>query len=156
MQTAFLFNYAGAPWLTQYWSRQVVNKVYSDLSPDYGYSGDEDQGLMGSLAVLMKMGLFSMDGGTRQDPVYELGSPIFDQIKIHLDQDYYPGKEMIINLNNQSESNVYIQAAQWNSKTLNNCWIYHRDLINGGELILELGAEPNKEWGIGEPVPPME
>ncbi|NND31043.1 MAG: glycoside hydrolase family 92 protein, partial [Saprospiraceae bacterium] len=62
MQTAFIFNHAGAPWLTQYWSRKVVEKVYNDLSPESGYSGDEDQGLMGSLAVLMKLGLFSMDG----------------------------------------------------------------------------------------------
>lgn len=51
IQTAFLFNYSGAPWLTQYWSRQVVEKVYSGISPKYGYSGDEDQGLMGSLSV---------------------------------------------------------------------------------------------------------
>lgn len=156
MQTAFLFNHAGSPWLTQYWSRQVIEKVYNDLSPDYGYSGDEDQGLMGSLAVLMKMGLFSMDGGARQDPVYELGSPIFDEIKIHLDADYYPGKEILIRVNNQSENNVYIQSAQWKGKPLVNCWIYHREFIEGGDLLIQLGSEPKKEWGIGESIPEME
>ena len=88
MQMAYLFNYAGAPWLTQYWSRAVIDSVYSGLSPHFGYSGDEDQGLMGSLSVLMKMGIFTMRGGTELDPVYEIGSPIFDEITIHLDQNW--------------------------------------------------------------------
>lgn len=62
MQTPFLFNYAGKPWLTQYWTRQLIDSVYAGISPQKGYSGDEDQGLMGSLAVLLKIGLFSTDG----------------------------------------------------------------------------------------------
>jgi predicted alpha-1,2-mannosidase len=69
IQTAFLFNYSGSPWLTQYWSRKIVDAVYSGLSPDSGYSGDEDQGLMGSLAVLMKIGIFSVNGGTAIEPI---------------------------------------------------------------------------------------
>ncbi len=67
-QAAFIFNYAGAPWLTQYWSREVVNEAFSALTPEQGYNGDEDQGLMGSLSVLMKIGLFQMTGGVEEDP----------------------------------------------------------------------------------------
>ncbi|MBD3660967.1 MAG: glycoside hydrolase family 92 protein, partial [Arenibacter algicola] len=78
IQTAFVFNQLDRPDLAQFWSRKVVDKVFSGLSPATGYNGDEDQGLMGSLSVLMKIGLFQMNGGTENDPVYELGSPIFD------------------------------------------------------------------------------
>ncbi|MFO7932917.1 MAG: glycoside hydrolase family 92 protein [Bacteroidales bacterium] len=39
MHTAFIFNYAGAPWLTQKWSRLVTDSVYSGISPQKGYSG---------------------------------------------------------------------------------------------------------------------
>ncbi len=92
MQTGYIFNYLGQPWLTQKWIRDVIEDVYSDNSPQKGYSGDEDQGLMGSLAVLMKMGLFEMKGGTEIKPAYDISSPIFDEITIHLDPDYYPGK----------------------------------------------------------------
>jgi predicted GH43/DUF377 family glycosyl hydrolase len=154
MQTAFLFNYAGAPWLTQYWSRQVVEKVYSGLSPEYGYSGDEDQGLMGSLAVLMKMGLFSMQGGTNLEPVYELGSPVFDKITIKLNQDYYPGREFVLETINNSRENLYIQSASLNDRPLDRAWFYHKSLVAGGKLELEMGPEPNKSWGSHPAVAP--
>ncbi len=142
MQTAYLFNYANAPHLTQYWSRQVIEKVYSGISPDYGYSGDEDQGLMGSLAVIMKMGLFSMRGGTAVEPTYDLGSPIFDKITIHLDKNYYPGDQFIIEANNNSAENLYIKSALLNGKPLTQPFFYHKDLVKGGKLFLEMAKAP--------------
>jgi predicted alpha-1,2-mannosidase len=156
MQTAFIFNYAGTPWLTQYWSRAVVEKVYSDLSPNLGYSGDEDQGLMGSLAVLMKIGLFSMTGGADVKPYYEIGSPIFDEIKIHLDPAYYSGKELLIKVNDQSPEHYFIQSSTWNGISMDQCWIFHEDLVKGGELILNMGPQANREWGVKIPIPNMD
>ena len=47
IQTAYIFNVTGAPWLTQKWSREVIDAVYSRVSPNDGYNGDEDQGLDG-------------------------------------------------------------------------------------------------------------
>jgi predicted alpha-1,2-mannosidase len=142
MQTAYLFNYANEPSLTQYWSRKVIDKVYSGISSDYGYSGDEDQGLMGSLAVIMKMGLFSMRGGTSVEPSYDLGSPIFNKITIHLDEHYYPGKQFIIEANNSSPENLYIKSATLNGTALSEPLFYHKDLVNGGKLILQMDDKP--------------
>jgi len=147
MQVAYLFNYSGAPWLTQKWARSVIDKVYSGVSPEFGYSGDEDQGLMGSLAVLMKIGLFSMRGGAFNKPTYEISSPIFDRIKIHLDPNYYPGKTFTITTKNNTPSNPYIQSASLQGKPLMQPWFFHDLIIQGGELILQLGPEPNKDWG---------
>jgi predicted alpha-1,2-mannosidase len=155
MQVAYLFNYAGAPWLTQYWAREVIEKVYSGVSPDYGYSGDEDQGLMGALSVLMKMGVFSMRGGCDIEPVYEISSPIFDEIKIHLDENYYPGNTFVIKTNNNSKENIYIQSASFNGKEFSKPWFFHKALVGGGTLTLEMGSEPNKKWGSSyEDAPP--
>lgn len=147
MQTAWLFNHSEAPWLTQYWTRRVVEDVYSDLTFDRGYSGDEDQGFMGSLAVLLKMGIFSVDGGVNRDPYYEIGSPTFDKITIHLDQNYYPGGKFVIEANNNGSNNYYIQSATLNGERHDKSWFLHDDLMNGGTLRLEMGSEPNKEWG---------
>jgi predicted alpha-1,2-mannosidase len=147
MQVAYLFNYSGAPWLTQYWARKVIDSVYSGLSPQFGYSGDEDQGLMGALAVLMKMGIFSMRGGADIQPLYELSSPIFDEIVIHLDKSYYPGRSIKIIASNNSAKNKYIQSALFNGKSLNRTWVYHKDFVNGGTLKLVMGPKPNKAWG---------
>ena len=144
MQTAFIFNYAGTPWLTQHWSRRVVDSAYSGISPQQGYNGDEDQGLMGSLAVLMKTGLFSLRGGTSEEPVYELGSPLFDRITIHLNNDYYPGEKFTIETRNNSGENVFIQSAALNDNQLNHIGLLHEQVVAGGKLVLEMGNTPNK------------
>lgn len=147
MQTAMIFNHLGAPWLTQYWAREVVDKVYSGLSPHHGYSGDEDQGLMGALAVLMKIGLFSMDGGTRVDPIYEITSPLFDRVTLSLHPEYHPGESFVIESEGNSEGNRYIRSAELNGRALNQPWFFHDELIRGGSLSLTLGNQPDKLWG---------
>jgi predicted alpha-1,2-mannosidase len=145
MQAPWLFNYAGAPWLTQKWTREVMEHSYS-ASPA-GYTGDEDQGQMGAYFVMMAMGLFEMDGGCSMKPIYEIGSPLFRRIVVHLDRKYYPGNRFVIEARNHSPGNVYIQSAALNGKPLNQPWIYHSDVVNGAELILTMGPEPNKDWG---------
>lgn len=138
IQTAFIFNALGEPAKTQYWSREVVNNVYQKLSPEYGYNGDEDQGLMGSLAVLMKIGLFQVDGGASQSPVYQIGSPLFDRITINLDNRYYPGKSFTIETVNNSDENRYIKAAWLNGKPLQRFYLTHEEITQGGVLKLEM------------------
>ena len=151
MQTAFAFNYFGKPWLTQKWSRKVVDLVYSDNDPYHGYNGDEDQGLMGSLAVLMKIGLFQMRGGAATKPVYEIGSPIFDKVTIDLNKAYYPGGKFVIETSTNSATNTFIQSAKLNGATQNNSWFTHEDLIKGGTLSLKMGSRPNLGWGVKPP-----
>jgi predicted alpha-1,2-mannosidase len=146
-QTAFIFNELGAPWLTQKWSRAVIDSVYSGLSPEQGFSGDEDQGLMGSLSVLMKIGLFQPNGGTDKDPVYQIGSPIFDFIEINLSDTYYSGKTFSIQAKNNNKQNVYIQSIKLNGKNIERLYLRHSEIINGGTLELEMGSIPNKKLG---------
>ena len=154
METPFLFNYAGKPWLTQYWTRQLIDSVYSGISPQKGYSGDEDQGLMGSLAVLLKIGLFSTNGGTSEKPFYEITSPIFDKITIQLNPQYYPGKTFVIETKKNNPKNVFIQSVKLNGKPLNQPWLLHEVLIKGGRLVLDMGEKPNKKWGSAENAAP--
>lgn len=144
IQTAYIFNDVGAPWLTQKWGRAVVDSVFSGLSPYTGYSGDEDQGLMGSLAVLMKIGLFQLDGGTTKDPVYQIGSPSFDYIEIKLDGNYYEGDKFVIKARNNSKENVYIQSLKLNGQELDRYYLLHSEIVAGGTLELEMGPEPKK------------
>jgi putative alpha-1,2-mannosidase len=154
MQAPWIFNYAGAPWLTQKWTREVMNHSY--FAEPAGYVGDEDQGQMGSYFVMMAMGLFEMDGGCSTKPIYEIGSPLFSRIVIHLDRKHYPGREFVIEAKNNSPENAYIQAAALNGKPLNRPWIYHGDVVKGAKLVLTMGPEPNKNWGSKvEDAPPQ-
>jgi predicted alpha-1,2-mannosidase len=147
MQAAFIFNHTGQPWLTQYWSREVVNQAFSGLSPYTGYNGDEDQGLMSALSVLMKIGLFQMTGGCEDDPYYEIGSPVFDAITITLNSDYYKGKYFRIETKNNSSVNRYIQSAMLNGRDIDSPGMRHSDVVNGGKLVLTMSASPNLQWG---------
>ncbi len=146
LQAPFLFNYSGKPWLTQKYSRYVLDHFYN-TSPLQGWVGEEDEGQLSALYVLMAMGLFQMDGGVSTQPFYDLSSPIFDQVVLHLDKPYYGGKTFTIQTINNGPGRVYIQSAMLNGKPLNQPRLYHRDLIKGGTLVLVLGRKPNLRWG---------
>lgn len=148
MQAAYLFNYSGKPWLTQKWVRAIMKRYYGS-TPIHGWLGDEDEGQMGAWFVMSAMGLFQTNGGASEKPFYEIGSPLFEKVTIHLDPTYYPGKTFTIKANNTSDKNRYIQAATLNGEKLSKPWFFHDELVNGGELIFIMGDKPNKDWGSG-------
>jgi hypothetical protein len=152
MEAAWLFNYSGKPWLTQFWVREILDKYYGTTPLD-GYPGDEDEGQMGAWYVMSAMGMFEMDGGASTQPAYELSGPIFNKITIQLDPKYYKGGEFIIEAKNSSSQNRYIQSARLNGKPLDQFWIRHSDVISGGKLQLTMGPEPNKSWAANSPHP---
>jgi predicted alpha-1,2-mannosidase len=153
LQAPFLFNYSGKPWLTQKYVREALATGF-DPSPLGGWKrGEEDEGQLSALYVLWSMGLFEMDGGCSPRPYYDLSSPQFDRVVLHLDRTFYGGKTFVIEAHGNSATNVYIQSAKLNGKPLNRCWIYHDEIVAGGTLELELGPAPNPAWGTGEPPP---
>ncbi|SDS93503.1 alpha-1,2-mannosidase, putative [Maribacter dokdonensis] len=138
IQTAFIFSQLDRPDLTQLWSRKVAKTVFGGLSPSTGYNGDEDQGLMGSLAVLIKIGIFQMNGGTEANPEYQIGSPIFDEVTIKLNNNFYSGDLFAIKANNNSDANFYVSEAEFNGTSIKANSLRHDDIVKGGELILEM------------------
>jgi predicted alpha-1,2-mannosidase len=146
LQAPFLFNYSGRPWLTQKYSRMVL-RDYFELSPYTGWVGEEDEGQLSAYYVLLAMGLFEMQGGCGVRPYYDLSSPLFDRVVIHMDPKYYPGKTFTIETRNNSVTNVYIQSATLNGKPLNEARLFHEDVAKGGRLVLQMGPKPNKTWG---------
>ncbi len=156
LHNAWLFNYSGKPWLTQKWVRNICNEFYG-VEPLHGYGvgQDEDQGQLGAWYVLAAMGLFDVQGHASSNPSFQLTSPLFDSITIHLDDRYFAGKKLIISTKNQGPENIYIQSVTFNGKPINNCWIYQQNLVQGGTLTFTLGSEPNTTWGIDRLPPSM-
>lgn len=147
MHFAYLFNWAGKPWLTQKWSRSILERYYGS-GINNAYLGDEDQGQMSAWFVMSSIGLFQTDGGTNADPVYELTSPLYEKIEIDLGEKYGRGSKFTIEAINVSRLNKYIQSATLNGKELKSFKFPAKELLKGGELILEMGGTPNKEWGV--------
>ncbi len=143
MQVAYLFNWAGEPWLTQKWVRAIQEKYYG-TSPYDAYPGDEDLGQMSSWFVMSTLGLFQMDGGVSKNPTYEIGSPRYPKMTINLGEKYGREKQFIIEAKNASKENKYIKSAYLNGVKLEDFRIPQDKVLNGGYLILEMTSQPVK------------
>lgn len=146
MHFAFLFNWVGKPWLSQKWSRAILDRYYGHGLSN-AYLGDEDQGQMSAWFVMAALGLFQTDGGTSAEPVYEIASPLFSRVEINLGNRYGRGEKFIIEARNASRLNKYVQSATLNRETLHDFKFPASELLNGGILNLEMGTQPNKNWG---------
>ncbi|MBG6235577.1 putative alpha-1,2-mannosidase [Pedobacter sp. CAN_A7] len=150
LHISWLFNFSGKPWLTQKWTRLIGQEFYgTDPVHGYGFGQDEDQGQLGSWYVMTALGLFDVKGLTDARPIIQLGSPLFDQADITLGNQ----KKLSIVTKNNSKENLYIQSAEFNGKTLANCWLYRDELMKGGKLVFVMGSQPNENWGTKVPPP---
>ena len=146
LHVPYLYNYAGQPWKTQKRIRQMLKTWFrNDLM---GMPGDEDGGGMTSFVVFSSLGFYPVTPGM---PAYNIGSPLFTNTKITLDN----GSVFEIEAQNASDENKYIQSATLNGLEWNKPWFSHNDLIGGAKLVLVMGNKPNKTWGSGtDAVPP--
>lgn len=148
LQAPFLFNYSGKPWLTQKYVHESLLRLYNP-SPLSGWIGEEDEGQLSALYVMWSMGLFELDGGCYVKPYYDLTSPLFDRVIIHLDRHYYGGRTFVIEAHRSAPGDIYIQSARLDGKPLNRAWITHAEIVRGGTLEFDLGPRPNRAWATG-------
>jgi len=134
----YLYNYAGEPWKTQYWSREVMNRLYKP-TPD-GYCGDEDNGQTSAWYIFSAMGFYPVCPATDE---YVLGAPLFKKTTIQFENK----KQLIINAPDNSEANRYIDKLKWNNSKHEKNYITHFNLLEGGELNFEMTSSPNLQRG---------
>ena len=137
---AYLFDFAGVPWLSQKWSRFIMANAYG--SGVTGLCGNDDVGQMSAWYVLSALGFYPVSA---VDGVYMIGSPLFDKVTIKLDPK--SGKTFTVIAQNQSPKNVYIQSAILNGKSFNRVWLSQSEITSGGVLTFQMGPSPNKNWG---------
>ena len=130
---SFLYFYAaaGSPWKTQYWTRRVLDVLYT---PD-SLPGDEDNGEMGAWYVLNALGLGPLCPGV---PEYVLVSPLFPTARLQVAD----GKTLVIEATGASEQNAYIQSVSVNGQAHSPLCIGQQSLVEGGHLHLVLGPQP--------------
>ena len=138
-----MFNAANRPSLSQKWVRAILDEFYgTDGIHGYGYGQDEDQGQLGAWYVISSLGLFSVDGLTVNPATFCIGSPIFDAVKIRLNDKYYEGKDFYIVALDNSKQNTYVKSINLNGKSLNNPYLPFTDFTKGGLLTLTMTNEP--------------
>ena len=133
----YLYDWAGQPWKTQQWIDRVRTELYR-ATPD-GYCGDEDNGQTSAWYVFSALGFYPVCPGSDQ---YALGTPLFEKAVVHLEN----GKDVTISATG-TESGPYIQNMKINGKTWNHNYVNYYDLLDGADISVTLGAEPNFERG---------
>lgn len=143
---AYLYNYAGEPWKTQFRVRQIMDEFYKP-TPE-GLIGNEDCGQMSAWYVFSAAGFYPVTPGST---IYAIGTPLFPEVRFKLEN----GKSFVVKARDVSEKNFYIQSATLNGKPYSKSYVEHKDLLSGGELVFQMGPQPNRLWGRGfgkEPV----
>jgi predicted alpha-1,2-mannosidase len=149
LEAPYEFNFSGKPWETQRVVRRVLKENYPD-TPD-GIPGNDDCGEMSSWAVMSMMGFYSVDPASL---AYELSSPVFPKVIIHLNAPY-TGKTFTIEASPDPENMTYIQSVRMNGAEHAQNWIRFQDISNGGSMRFRLGSSPNQSWGAAkEDAPP--
>lgn len=137
----YLYNYANEPWKTQYWVREVMNRMYNP-NPD-GYCGDEDNGQTSAWYVFSALGFYPVCPGSTQ---YVLGAPLFKKATLTLEN----GKKLVIEAPANSAENRYIKSMTVNGKPYTKNYIDHATIMAGGTIRFEMSSTPNKSRGVTE------
>lgn len=137
-QVAFMFNYAGQPWKTQRAVRHIMDTEYHNAPG--GLAGNDDAGQMSAWYMFAAMGFYPVCPGT---PYYMLASPSFSSVTLCPQG----GRPFTIKAEGASGKNIYIQRAMLNGQPYTKNYLDHADIVEGGTLELEMGPEPNREWG---------
>jgi len=134
----YLYNYAGEPWKTQYWVREVMNRLYTPQAD--GYCGDEDNGQTSAWYVFSAMGFYPVTPGVDE---YVLGAPLFKKITVTLEN----GKTIEIDAPDNSADNRYVESMTFNGKDYDKNFLKYEELLKGAKISYKMGAEPNKSRG---------
>ena len=132
--TVYLYSVVGEPWKTADKVREVLNTLYH-AEPD-GLSGNEDVGQMSAWYVLSSLGFYEVEPASAR---YWFGSPLFDKAQLAVE-----GGTFTITVENNSDTNRYIQKVYLNGKEHDKGYIDHKDIAAGGELVIHMGSEKGR------------
>ncbi len=136
---AYLYNYVGQPWKTQFYTSKIMNEMYNTMSS--GYAGNEDCGEMSAWYVFSALGFYPVNPA---NGIYVLGSPLVEQAEIQVPG----GKTFKISAPKKSPDEIYIQSVKLNGKDYKETYIRHEHIMNGGMMVFKMGKQPSKKWGV--------
>jgi len=137
----YLYNFAGQPWKSQYWVREVMDRLYHP-GPD-GYCGDEDNGQTSAWYVFSALGFYPVCPAMDQ---YVIGSPLFESATLMLEN----GNRVTIEARGNRAQSRYLRNATVNGKAYTKNWLSHQELMQGANIVFEMSDTPNEQRGVSE------
>lgn len=142
----YLYNYTSQPYKSQYWVREVMNRLYTP-NPD-GYCGDEDNGQTSAWYVFSALGFYPV---TPAHPEYVTAAPLFKHAEISFEN----GKKLTINAPENSAERRYVKYSSFNGKELKTNALDHFELMKGGEIEIKMSEKPNMKRNTGKEAYPF-
>lgn len=131
----YLFKYTKD--YNHYTNRLVEGIINNNFGIDEsGLPGNDDCGTISGWFVFSALGFYPVCPGADE---YVLNQPLFDEVIIQLNNDYYPGKELVIKRKFDDGSKVF-----FNNKSINKNFVKHSELVKGGKLLFMLPNGENK------------
>lgn len=137
----YLYAWTSQPWRTQYWVREIMNRMYR-CSID-GLCGNDDCGQMSAWYIFTAMGFYPVCPGTDQ---YVLGVPYLPYLKVRVGEN----KFIEIKADKVSDKMRYVKSLKLNGKLYTKNYITYNDIKDGAVLEFEMSTTPNKKRGINK------
>ena len=134
----YLYAWTSQPWKTQYWMREIINRMYR---PEIkGLGGNDDCGQMSAWYIFSVLGFYPVCPGSDQ---YVLGAPYMEAARIALPN----GNTLEVKASGVSDKNRYVKKVLLRGKEYDKMYITHGDLLAGGTLEFVMASKPNKSRG---------
>lgn len=133
----YLFNKINQPWKTAQYINKVVKEMYRNNPA--GLCGNEDMGQMSAWYVMSALGFYPVNPVSGR---YEIGTPLFRQVKIHLEN----GKTFTVKAPAVSSDNIYIKGVKVNGQPWHESYLTHDQIMSGATVEFEMTAEPGHIW----------
>lgn len=130
----YLYDWAGQPWKTQKWVREVMDRLYS-AAPD-GYCGDEDNGQTSAWYVFSALGFYPVCPASDE---YAVGTPLFKSAVIHLEN----GKTLEINAEGNDAHTPYISDFRVDGRKAQSWFLSHEEIADGAVVDFYMSEEPS-------------
>lgn len=135
----YLYAWTSQPWKTQYWLRDIMNRMYrNDIR---GLGGNDDCGQMSAWYIFSAMGFYPVCPGSDE---YVLGAPYLPYIRLDLPN----GKTLEIKAPSVSDANRYVKSLSIDGKKYDKMYITHEDILKGGVWEFTMDSKPNKRRGV--------
>lgn len=130
--SVWMFNNAGRPDKTQYYSRWLLRHKYTTDAA--GIPGNDDYGTMSAWYVFAALGFYPRAGSSQ----YFVGSPLFEKVSLLRTNNC----RLTIVAKNYSEHNVFVHSWSINGKVQPSYFLEHKD-IECSEGVNEIVMEFN-------------
>ena len=130
----YLYDWAGQPWKTQKWVREVMNRLYS-AAPD-GYCGDEDNGQTSAWYVFSALGFYPVCPASDE---YAVGVPLFEKAVVRLES----GETLEINAKGNASGAAYVSDFSVNGRKFQSYFLSHSEIADGAVIDFSISAEPS-------------